>query len=61
MPSIDPFGRLAPSSLDLSRAAAVRHAHLAALRDRDVSRTPQQLRRRWPWPHRLGWRGLRLS
>ena len=33
MHQLDPVGRFAPSSLDLSRAAAERHAHLAALRE----------------------------
>lgn len=32
MHHLDPVGRFAPSSLDLSRAAAERHAHLAAAR-----------------------------
>ena len=31
MYQLDPVGRLAPSSLDISRAAARRHMHLAAL------------------------------
>ncbi|MFL6168811.1 MAG: hypothetical protein ACJ711_03985 [Ornithinibacter sp.] len=31
MYQLDPVGRLAPSSLDISRAAARRHTHLAAL------------------------------
>ena len=30
---LDPVGRLAPTSLDVSRAAAVRHAHVSALRE----------------------------
>ncbi len=36
---LDPFGRLNPSSLDLSRAAAERHAHLQAIRERDDAPT----------------------
>lgn len=32
MKHLDAVGRLAPSSLDVSRAAAARHAHLSALR-----------------------------
>ncbi|HET6967450.1 MAG TPA: hypothetical protein VFI44_04185 [Ornithinibacter sp.] len=32
MNQLDPVGRLTPSSVDLSRAAAARHAHLSALR-----------------------------
>jgi hypothetical protein len=30
---LDPVGRLVPSSLDVSRAASARHAHVAALRE----------------------------
>ena len=33
MSHLDPVGRLAPSSLDVSRAAAVRHAHVSALHE----------------------------
>ena len=32
MYTLDPVGRLTPSSLDVSRAAAERHAHLEGLR-----------------------------
>jgi hypothetical protein len=49
MHRLDPVGRFTPSSLDVSRAAAVRHAHLSALREpygrtRDDSPRP---RRAW--------------
>ena len=32
MYQLDPVGRLAPSSLDVSRAAAARHHHVSSLR-----------------------------
>ena len=49
MHRLDPLGRLTPSSLDVSREAAVRHFHLSALREshgrpRDDSPRP---RRAW--------------
>jgi hypothetical protein len=61
MHHLDPFGRLAPSSLDMSRAAARRHEHLEALRERDrahdhsrPSRHPRH------WLHLPPLRALRL-
>ncbi len=49
MDRLDPVGRLTPSSVDVSRAAATRHSHLSALREpygrpRDDSPRP---RRAW--------------
>ena len=47
---LDPAGRLAPSSLDVSRAAARRHEHLSALRERrpaGLATSSRQPRSHW--------------
>ena len=44
MYKLDPVGRLMPSSLDVSRAAAERHDHLEGLR-RFSERSPRPARR----------------
>ena len=46
---LDPVGRLTPRSIDVSRAAAVRHAHVSALGE-PVDRPRIDVRGR-----RLGW------
>lgn len=48
---LDPVGRYVPSSLDVSRAAAERHAITSALRDRDRDRMPARPLSRLHRPH----------
>jgi hypothetical protein len=47
---LDPVGRFVPSSLDVSRAAAERHALIQAIRERDDAPTHplRTVRRRRP-------------
>lgn len=49
MYQLDPTGRLAPSSLDVSRAAAIRHAHLSILRQPHGQTSPLPARGRHQW------------
>jgi hypothetical protein len=46
---LDDTGRFAPSSLDVSRAAAIRHAHVSTLRQPRGQTSPQPTRGRQKW------------
>ena len=46
MYQLDPFGRLTLTSLELSRRAAERHAHLEALARPETGESPGRRRRR---------------
>ena len=56
MYQLDAVGRLAPSSLDVSRAAVRRSAHLAALDSAGRPSRPARSRGRWwaPWAVAVG-------
>ena len=49
MYQLDDAGRFAPSSLDVSRAAAIRHAHVSTLRPPRGQASPEPTRGRHQW------------